>query len=333
MVGDGERAYDPVMRCRAALTAMAVLLGSAACGGSPAGPSDVRIVGVNWSGPSTMRVGETVKISVTAQLEGGGSAPLSNPQWASLNPAIVSITQDGTVTAHAEGRTEIVLTSGARTWGGQITVLPRTPRVFSLEGRVHLVPPSAHVAIAGAEVEITRQDALMPAQQTTSDASGRFVASLEEGRYLISVRTEAYSFLNKLVDVGGDLIVDFPIGMGPGAAEEFMRLERGMPPIVQASATYPIHSAGMFVLWLRSACFDKSCGPSAAESACVEVRDSNNRLNGHARLVAGHPAPTSVAATEGLFNTVKLYACRSDSFDVAPAMIFREFVLEMRRPK
>lgn len=340
-----ESCDDPAMgaRCRLAACSAAVLV-MAACGsepappGPPTGPASRTIVGWTVDGATSIKVGETTTLTATAYWSDGTVTLASTAIWSSQNPAVASVTPAGLVTGVSEGLANLSARYAGSTVGAQVRVTPLNPPptgLHAIEGRVHGVPPSAHIGIAGATVRISQLGTTGADRFATTDAGGRFSIALETGPYAFLITHPDYFFLNRGVDVVDAIELEFALRPSPGELTEVFALTRGLPPVSQASVSYPIHLSGVLKFRLLRACLDDTCGPTRTADACVEARDGAGILVAQRRIPLGDTSQTPSAPIQGgQIYTIKLYACEPGSFrGAAPGIVFREFALEIKRPK
>lgn len=132
------------MRRRVLRGTVALALALAGCGGSdtPGGPgaSEVRTLRLQLLADS-LRVGEATQAVVTARGAGDVAVRVPEITWSSTDPAVASVRKDGTVTALAVGRTEIVAQAGSVQATTTLRVVPvRVSGVILSQLRVVLAP-------------------------------------------------------------------------------------------------------------------------------------------------------------------------------------------------
>src|SRR5438067_12128701 len=113
-----KRTLAPVCAIAAAL--------SAACSGSSAAPTPPAptVTSITVSGPdANVYLGATSQVSATSSTSNGTSATPACA-WSSDTPTVASVNATGLVTGMGAGQANIICTSGGRSGGKPLRVLP-----------------------------------------------------------------------------------------------------------------------------------------------------------------------------------------------------------------
>jgi hypothetical protein len=125
---------------------LAALLALCSCGKGGDGVADVLLVASVEVAPSSgnLVLGGTARLDATPRTASGLVVPGRTVAWSSSNSAVVSVAQDGTITAHAlGGPTRIIATVDGVSGDAQITVQP-----FPI-ARIEINPVQAGVLVGG----------------------------------------------------------------------------------------------------------------------------------------------------------------------------------------
>ena len=105
-------------RCLTTTVAILLLLGC-----NPAGPSHVVSVTI-VPATDTLKVGETVRLSLSVVMSPGTPQPIVPPSWSSDNPDIASVDFGGTVSGKSAGRARLTGCIGDVCESRMLTVTP-----------------------------------------------------------------------------------------------------------------------------------------------------------------------------------------------------------------
>ena len=145
------------MKCLKRWAGLAALAALSSCGGGGDGVADVLLVASVEVAPSSgnLVLGGTAQLSATAKTASGLVVPGRAVAWSSSNSAIVSVAQDGTITAHTlGGPVRITATVDGVSGDANITVQP-----FPI-ARIEVTPQQAGVLVGGStELIATAYDA------------------------------------------------------------------------------------------------------------------------------------------------------------------------------
>jgi uncharacterized protein YjdB len=209
------------------------------------GKSATHAVQVRWhvdivelSGPTTVRVGESIQLSATAKVLGG--IEVLNPQftWQSADPSKATVGASGQVTGVAPGTVTITVSSDGKSATLPITVIASVPVV--LQGRV--IDFVTQNGISGATVLFYAGS--QQVGSTTSGANGDFSSApltIPDGGIIMEANAPSYVLARVLVDRGqsSGTVYTEPIPLvhdaGNGAISGIVKDARTGAPIAGAT--------------------------------------------------------------------------------------------------
>jgi hypothetical protein len=168
--------------------ALCALLLLAACGGGGTGPNEPANIVLNPTSLSFTAIGETQQLSPTVTDQQGNTIGDATVTWTSSDPAVVTVSSTGAVTAEGSGSAEVTATAGSASAVAQVTVTQTPAQVeksagdgqTAVAGLPVLTPPAVlvtdanHNPVPGVQVtfQVTSGRGVVTSGTATTDNTG-----------------------------------------------------------------------------------------------------------------------------------------------------------------